>query len=581
MTLTHLLQTSTDIGILGLPEPSREVYLLVFGLAAIICLGSLARIRRVEDQDTRRGLAALLATSGLWAVGHVGFLAVRSGGLAIAFYEFGLIVGLSTIGAWLYFVSAYTNRTYHRQPIYRRLAVTVFLLIVAVKLTNPLHQLYFTTEFVEVPFPHLTVNNQPFHWMVMGLSYILASIGYFALFERFTKVSFDTRPLVALVSITGLPIILDILGRVSPFLIDITYEPLGVAAFAVGFVFVYLDRFDSIRVAGEHEDPVVVLDTEGRITEFNDSAESLFPGRLNKAAIGEPLHTVLPDLPNPDQPGTPIYEREEAGVSRYYRLSSNPFTAGDSSLGSMLILSEVTHRERYRRELERQNERLDAFASLVAHDLRNPLNVATGNIELAEDELTPAAPADETESDHTRGADGESTEPAEALETAVDALDRMEDIIEDVLALARQGQPIDETEAVSLSDLAGASWEMVDSREASIEVTGDLAFQADRDRLRQLLENLFRNTIDHAGTDVGVSVGPLDSEKGFFVADDGPGIPEEKRDEVLESGVTTSDSGTGFGLAIVSEIADAHGWSIEVTESEEGGARFEFFPVEQ
>ena len=97
--------------------------------------------------------------------------------------------------------------------------------------------------------------------------------------------------------------------------------------------------------------------------------------------------------------------------------------------------------------------------------------------------------------------------------------------------------------------------------------------QADATRLRQLLENLFRNSVDHGGEDVTITVGTL--ADGFYVADDGPGIPEAERDQVFESGYSTNRDGTGFGLAIVEEIAAGHGWEITVTEGVEGGARFE------
>ncbi|MFC7195567.1 ATP-binding protein [Halosimplex aquaticum] len=63
---------------------------------------------------------------------------------------------------------------------------------------------------------------------------------------------------------------------------------------------------------------------------------------------------------------------------------------------------------------------------------------------------------------------------------------------------------------------------------------------------------------------------------GFYVADDGPGIPAEERDAVTEQGYTTAESGSGSGLAIVSEIATDNEWDLVVTESESGGARFEF-----
>lgn len=93
-----------------------------------------------------------------------------------------------------------------------------------------------------------------------------------------------------------------------------------------------------------------------------------------------------------------------------------------------------------------------------------------------------------------------------------------------------------------------------------------------------MLENLFSNAVTHAGADVAVTVGALDG--GFYVADDGPGIPEDVRGTVFEAGHSTEEDGTGFGLAIVEAIADAHDWTVSLAESKAGGARFEFTGVD-
>lgn len=66
---------------------------------------------------------------------------------------------------------------------------------------------------------------------------------------------------------------------------------------------------------------------------------------------------------------------------------------------------------------------------------------------------------------------------------------------------------------------------------------------------------------------------------GFYVADDGPGVPADERDQVFEFGHSGGD-GTGSGLAIVRSIAEAHDWTVSLTDSESGGARFEFTGVE-
>jgi signal transduction histidine kinase len=153
----------------------------------------------------------------------------------------------------------------------------------------------------------------------------------------------------------------------------------------------------------------------------------------------------------------------------------------------------------------------------------------------------------------------------------------MDRLIEDLLALAREGQDIGEQRPVSLTAVAEDAWGTVGDEEADLVVDADAAFRADPDRLRQLLENLFRNALEHAGADVTVTVGPL--EGGFYVADDGPGIPPDERETVTEFGHSGA-GGSGLGLAIVDTIAEAHGWELTVTESATGGARFEFTGAE-
>jgi len=155
----------------------------------------------------------------------------------------------------------------------------------------------------------------------------------------------------------------------------------------------------------------------------------------------------------------------------------------------------------------------------------------------------------------------------------------MERLIDDLLVLARQGQAIDSREVVSLAAIVENCWEMVDHKNAALVVEDDLSFAVDPDRLQQLFENLFRNAIEHGDGDVTIRIGKLDGE-GFYVEDDGPGIPEDKREVVFDSGFTTNRDGTGFGLAIVKEIVEAHGWTVAVTDSDEGGARFEVTSIE-
>ncbi|ELZ44175.1 11-domain light and oxygen sensing his kinase [Halorubrum coriense DSM 10284] len=205
-------------------------------------------------------------------------------------------------------------------------------------------------------------------------------------------------------------------------------------------------------------------------------------------------------------------------------------------------------------ELQRQNERLDEFASVVAHDLRNPLTVAQGFLELATETGDP---------DH--------------FARVQSAHDRTERLIDDLLALARGETAVEDAEAVDLGTVTTEAWGYVDTDEAALAVADAVpTVTGDPGRLTQLFENLFRNAVEHGGPTVTVTVGQSAGDGGFYVEDDGSGIPPDRRDDVLRHGVTSSDGGTGFGLSIVADIAEAHGWTVSVTDGSDGGARFEF-----
>ncbi|MFB6090607.1 MAG: sensor histidine kinase, partial [Halobellus sp.] len=233
-------------------------------------------------------------------------------------------------------------------------------------------------------------------------------------------------------------------------------------------------------------------------------------------------------------------------------------------LMSRWVSYELQHREA-RARLERQNDKLDRFAGIVSHDLRNPLNVVSGSIELA---------AETGDLDH--------------LDRAADAVGRMELLIENLLTLARAGDEIDDPVPVHLPSFVAQCRDNVVIPEARVRIETTRSVYADETRLGQLFENLFRNAVEHGSTsppsqaqgnaaddDEGVTIVVGDLPDGFYVADDGPGIPEDERERVFESGYTTSN-GSGIGLAIVAEVAGAHGWDVSLTDQPGGGARFEF-----
>lgn len=268
-----------------------------------------------------------------------------------------------------------------------------------------------------------------------------------------------------------------------------------------------------------------------------------------------------PDIYNPDTPvRSELYlPLGDHGLLIAGSETSKAFDQQDIVFGEILAdaivvaLDQVAQTERLRdreRELTRQNDQLEEFTSVVSHDLRNPLSVAVGRLELVREEC---------ESEH--------------LDTIARAHERMETLIENLLTLARHGETARDITPVDLTTLSENCWQNVVTTKATLAVDIDRRIQADRSSLQQLLENLMRNAVEHGGEDVTVTVGEL--EDGFYVEDDGPGIPENARDEVFEAGYSTAEDGNGFGLSIVKQVADGHGWTICVTDGSEGGARFE------
>jgi len=392
------------------------------------------------------------------------------------------------------------------------------------------------------------------------------------------------------------------------------------------------ERKERERELGRYEalventsDMVTLIDEEGEILYQSPSVERVL-GYPYDTAVGENvfeyIHPGHRDSMR-DKFSSLVKEDEEELREAEYRflrsdggyvwLEGTVADRRDTELDGFVVVSrDITDRKEHEKELQRKNERLKEFASIVSHDLHNPLAVAKGRLELARE-----------------GGDENLTE-------AKDALERMETLIDDVLELAREGERVSETERVDLDEAAYECWRNVETDSADLITRSDMSVEADRSRLKQMLENLIGNAVEHgsggrtgsddavengssngespkshhrngnrdkdtntdtdtdadadtdADTDtdadedniITVEVGTLEDGTGFYVADDGRGIPENEREDVFESGYSGSGDGTGFGLSTTKGISEAHGWDIKVVESSEGGARFEVTGVE-
>jgi len=313
---------------------------------------------------------------------------------------------------------------------------------------------------------------------------------------------------------------------------------------------VYHESFDPPTYRRDTDDPISTLVWEafdrGEVVAIDDVRERA------DLADRSPARSVI------------IHPLGEYGVFIVTSSQPNAFEAADETYVELVATSLTAALDRVEREnnlqareraLERQNERLEQFTNIVSHDLRNPLNVAAGRLDMIRQEV---------DNEH--------------LDAVDRAHERMDALITDLLTLAREGETPTEAGPVDVAALATDCWRNVDTENAKFRTPIEQTVRADESHLRQLFENLIRNSVEHAGDDVTVEVGGLSD--GFYVADDGPGIPPEEREAVFEAGYSTRDRGTGFGMSIVNQAVEAHDWDVTLTESEWGGARFEITGVE-
>ncbi len=314
--------------------------------------------------------------------------------------------------------------------------------------------------------------------------------------------------------------------------------------------------------------PIALYDQEGTLIYVNDTAISFVGAQDRDALLGESAFGFV----HPDDraqararmtrvleerkpaPATELSLVDQTGERKEVIITSVPVSY-ENEPAAQVVIKDITAQKERERALQRQRDQLDEFTSILSHDLRNPLNVATGHLELIRDEYN-----------------------GDSVDVIAQAHGRMQTLIDDLLTIARGAEPVPDLEAVHLHEVIDECWKTVATAEAELVVDGQCTIRADRGRLKQLLENLIHNAVEHSEEPPTVTIGTL--ADGFYVEDDGPGIAADERDLVFESGYSTSEHGTGLGLRIVDQIVETHGWDIHLTRGAKGGTRFDVTGVD-
>ncbi|MFD1585483.1 histidine kinase N-terminal 7TM domain-containing protein [Halorientalis brevis] len=587
-------------------------------LAVVLCAVSAVVAWRQRDGEAELWAVVIQVAFGLWALFTLlTFASVSYEAKLYWFLLFIPTIPLSVVATFfftLHFCGRAEWLTRGRRALVSLFPVAVF----GFSLTNGTHGLVVADSWVASGTLRYTWG--PAMYATIAGSYAICATYTVLLFRKLLRSRNVYRKLSFVIWMTAILTVLATVAsvtRVSPFphftLLPLTYLGVGslllLGTTSVTFarrlpvdraLSLFRSRLDSTIplardfVMQEVDNGIVVLDPDDRVVDINATAKFMIGTerpigkhltditRLNQVLDGDELLPILQGETPVETVHDQIWVESDSGM-RCYDVRISALTEGDAaSTAHVILLHDITDQkereeqlqrqketlETQKTQLEHQNERLDEFASIVSHDLRNPLSVAAGRTELM------LVDADDTES---------VTVERDHLVDVRDAHERMASIIDDALTLARQGKAITDTEPVLVEAVARTAWENVSTRTASLTVTCNRTVEADRARLLTVFENLYRNSLEHGLDDVTVTVGNVqrEGETGFFVADDGPGIPDSEKDDVLERGYTTSPDGTGLGLSIVTDVVTAHGWSITVTDSVDAGARFEITGLEQ
>lgn len=339
-------------------------YVVVFTAAGVACLAGLLGVRSLDHPDVRRGLGGLLVTSGAWSLFTAGQFLTTSIATKRIVYTGALIVGISTVFAWLYFASAYSGRQYHRDRTYRLVGAAILGSVVVIKLTNPLHGAYFHAEIATEPFRHARIDHFAVHWFVTGFAYTAAGVGFWWLFESFSEADSQPLHLYALVTATAVPIVPYAISYYTDgYLLYVNYEPLGVAVFALGVFFYARTEFtrlsspDRSYIADSISEGVVIVDEGGYVINYNDSAAAVVADLSQRTT---PLETVDDELAALEDGETVVLERTVDGRERQFEAERTALPDAPMAASAITLtdVSRVAHLEELTRLYQEISEAL-------------------------------------------------------------------------------------------------------------------------------------------------------------------------------------------------------------------------------
>jgi len=545
-------------------------YVSLHGVSVLILTITSYVVYAQTDAHHRSAFVAYLLFGCCWLAAAVAQLFAGSPEVTSALSLAADAFGLFSVAAIGYFATVYTDRSTSLRKPQNAAWLAWVVLGTAGIVTQPLLGLqYESTTYREEPFAYLAIEPGPAYLLSVAVTMVVlaVSIGYLArLF-----VESHHRPsssVVVLVGATVLSLVPNALSTqtVVPVLPGYDYTVLGIVPLGVVLAYVVffrgeLDLAPMARneVVDEIDDALFGLDDAERIIDYNAAARAVLPPDTGDP-VGMPLTALLselePYLRNPDGTDDALatYTTVTDGTRTHYSVSVSTISERGVVAGYTVILRDVTASETARRELRRQNDQLESFASTVAHDLRNPLQVADGTTTLLAERLRSG---------------GETTPAADHLDRVDEAVSRMDAVLGELQTLAEHAQSVTETESVAFAETVRDCWRTATAGEMTLIVPADGTIEAEPNRLENILESLFRRSADGGGATVRVGL----TAGGFTYTDDGLDIPTDRGRAVFAYDPMTGVDEVGLGLKIVRTQAESQGWTV-TAEPSDGGTTF-------
>ncbi|MCL9817504.1 histidine kinase N-terminal 7TM domain-containing protein [Natronocalculus amylovorans] len=556
-------------------------------------IGSLLAIALLVKYDRRQPsftFGLFLLVIGFWAATYVGYLIASTEQWLLFFIQLSYLSVVSAPIVWVVFAIQYTDREawLSRQRIV--LLSVVPAVVLALVWTAPFHSLFYADTLVTTINGVVLLDTPPAvgHRINIIYAYGLLLIGSALIVaEIFTKNQLYRRQSLVLLACLSAPWVANAVfhlgmqpiptADLTPVVFVLTGIPLAILvqrSELTGFVPIAHER-----VFHTLEDPVFVISSSNRILDANRAAHTLFDADFPTRSLeGSDITDVLPQtllsagglhpkLETAMECVITINGTSRQYIARVRRVYPNRKTQH----GSIVSLTDITLQKRQQESVNAKNEQLERLASVISHDLSTPLATGESLLHLIKSDL-----------------DSPQAEVKQSIDDLETVHRRLRVFAEGLPTLARESTDVETPTNCDLECIARNAWEVVDTDDLTLSIDSTAQLWADASRLQQAFENLFTNVAEHGTTNnrtesdnnnrqpsaTTVRIGQLSTGSGFYIEDNGPGIPVDRREDMLEFGVSTG-SGSGYGLAIVRTIIEAHGWSLSITEGTTGGARFE------